>query len=85
MKSLIVRTADRTPTTASLEIAADSGSFYRSSEVQLEGDRAPLITQVALKNLPGGEYSIQVVLRDAAGHRTVARSSVVILPGLGQQ
>ena len=68
-----------------LEIAADSGSFYRSSEIQLEGERAPLITQVTLKNLPGGEYTIVVVLRDAAGHRTVAQSMVVILPGLGQQ
>ena len=66
-----------------IEVSADSGSFFRSSQIELAGDRAPLITQVALKNLPGGEYEIVVVLRDRRGGRTVARSSVRIL-ALGQ-
>lgn len=68
-----------------LEMIADSGSFYRSSEIQLEGENAPLITQIALKNLPRGEYAIVVVLRDSNGRGTVARSAVRVLPGLGQQ
>jgi hypothetical protein len=63
-----------------LEIVADSGSFYSSSEIQLEGEQAPLITQLALKNLPDGQYSIVVVLQDLGGRRTVARSSVTVLP-----
>lgn len=68
-----------------LEIAADSGGFYRSSEVQLEGERAPLITQIALKNLPRGDYEIVVALCDNRGRRTIARSSVRILSAAGEQ
>jgi hypothetical protein len=66
----------------SLAIAADSGTFYRSSEVQPEGEEAPLVTQVCLKNLPGGHYEIVVVLRDNRGNQTIARAGVMILsPG----
>lgn len=65
-----------------LEIAADSGMFYRSSEIQLEGDQAPMLTQVRLKNLPSGNYEIVVVLRNARGEKTVARANAMVLsPG----
>ena len=63
----------------SLAIAADSGSFYRSSEVQLEGDRAPLVTQISLKNLPSGEYTVVAELRDNTGERIVVRHTVLVL------
>jgi hypothetical protein len=68
-----------------LEVTADSGSFYRSSEVQLEGESAPLVTQVSLKNLPSGEYEILVVLRDSRGQESVARSAVMILAEAGER
>ena len=68
-----------------LEVAADSGSFYRSSEVQLEGESAPLVTQIQLKNLPSGEYEIVVVLKDTRGRSSVARSTVMILPSIGEK
>ena len=68
-----------------LEIAADSGSFYRSSEIALDGERAPLMTQVALQNLPGGQYEISVVLRDRLGRTTRARRVVVILSRAGER
>lgn len=67
-----------------LAIEADSGSFYRSSEIQLDGDRAPLVTQVFLKNLPSGEYTIAAELRDNMGGRTVVRRTVLVLSRFGE-
>lgn len=67
-----------------LAIEADSGSFYRSSEVQLDGERAPLITEVFLKNLPSGEYTVAAELRDNLGGRTIVRRTVVVLSRFGE-
>lgn len=67
-----------------LRIGADSGSFYRSSEIQLDGDRAPLVTEVQLKNLPSGEYAVVAVLRDQMGHQTTVRRTVLVLSGLAE-
>ncbi len=67
-----------------LHIEADSGSFYRSSAIQLDGDRAPFVTEVHLKNLPSGEYTVMAVLRDQMGHQTMVRHSVLILSPLGE-
>src|SRR5262249_17791397 len=41
-----------------MEIVADSEEFYRSSMVQLEGDRAPKTTIVEFRSLPPGEYRV---------------------------
>ena len=38
-----------------LSIEADSGTFYRSSAIQLDGDKAPTVTEIRLSNLPSGE------------------------------
>jgi hypothetical protein len=62
-----------------LHIEAESGAFFRSSEVQLEGDKAPMITEIRLKNLPGGEYTVRAVLRDSSGAETVVRRTALVL------
>jgi hypothetical protein len=67
-----------------LSIEADSGSFYRSSEVQLDGDRAPLVTELSLKNLPSGEYTVAAELRDNMGGRTIVRRTVIVLSRFGE-
>lgn len=79
--STVTIKATVTPNAANriLTIEADSGSFYRSSQVQLEGDRAPLVTQVFLKNLPSGEYTVAAELRDNMGGRTIVRRTVLVL------
>jgi hypothetical protein len=82
---MVTVTVQRDPDNRALEISADSGGFYRSSEIQLEGERAPLITQVALNNLPGGEYEIVATLSDRRGRHTVARSSALIMSALGPE
>lgn len=80
VKAIVAKDADN----RWLHIEAESGAFYRSSEVQLEGDKAPVITEIRLKNLPGGEYTVKAVLRDSAGHQTVVRRTAVVLSRLGE-
>jgi hypothetical protein len=62
-----------------LHIEADSGGFFRSSEIQLEGDKAPLVTEIRLNSLPGGEYTVMAVLRDNIGTETVVRRTAIVL------
>jgi hypothetical protein len=61
-----------------LQVVADSGSFYRSSMVPLDGANAALITEAIFKDLPGGEYEVSVALVGANGRRTVDRREVKI-------
>ena len=82
---VVTATVPKDPENRILEVVADSGSFYRSSEVQLDGDAAPLVTQIPLKNLPSGEYEIVVVLKDSRGREAVARSSAMIVPSVGEK
>jgi hypothetical protein len=53
----------------SLEIIADSASFYRSSEIQLEGDRSPATFNLEIKAVPEGSYRVVGILRDGMGHQ----------------
>jgi hypothetical protein len=50
-----------------IEVVADSGSFYRSSRAPLEGDRAPRIVDMRLRDLPGGDYDVTGILIDSRG------------------
>ncbi len=51
-----------------LEIAADSGDFYRSSLMPLDGDKAPRMITIEFRSLPGGDYDIRGSVFDATGH-----------------
>ena len=64
----------------SLEVIADSDGFYRSSEIQLEGDRAPATIYFEFPGVPQGEYAFVGIVRDSAGHeRSIARHQVKVL------
>ena len=52
-----------------LEIVAESDEFYRSSQIPLEGERAPAMIVVEFRDLPSGNYEIYGSLTDGAGHR----------------
>ena len=67
-----------------LHIEADSGTFYRSSAIELDGDRAPVVTEIRLNNLPSGEYTVAAVLRNALGEETVVRRTAIVLARLGE-
>jgi hypothetical protein len=64
----------------SLTIVADSGNFYRSSEIPLEGDRAPRTIELEFRSVPEGEYDIFGIVRDSTGRqRSVARRFARVL------
>jgi len=62
-----------------LRVVADSGEFFRSSYLPLEGADAAPITDTSFKNLPGGEYEVSVTLVDSQGHATnVDRRTIMV-------
>ena len=64
----------------SLEVIADSGGFYRSSEIQLEGERSPAAISIDVRDVPEGDYQVLAILRDGAGHeRSMVFKDVKIL------
>ena len=62
-----------------IEIIAESDDFYRSSEIPLDGDRAPRTTQLEFRGLPGGIYAVRAVLKGANGVLALARQEVNIV------
>src|SRR5215470_1245529 len=52
-----------------LQVVAESADFYRSSEVQLEGDRGESLSVFEFRNLPSGTYQITGVLVGSNGPR----------------
>jgi len=64
-----------------LEILVDSGEFFRSSQIPLDGEHAPRTVTVELRNLPDGEYQVLGSLANGAGReRAAVRQSVRVLP-----
>ena len=67
-----------------LLIEADSGAFYRSSAIQLDGENAPLVTEFRFNNLPSGEYTVAAVLRNNLGQEMTVRRTVLVLSRFGE-
>jgi hypothetical protein len=57
------------PNTANraIEVVADSGGYFRRSEAELDGDRAPRANQFHFTSLPAGVYQIRVAVKGASG------------------
>src|ERR1700716_263130 len=45
-----------------IEVVAESQDFYRSSQIQLDGDKAPLTTTFEFRSLPSGRYVVKATL-----------------------
>jgi hypothetical protein len=67
-----------------LRITADSGEFFRSSYLTLEGADAAPITETSFKNLPGGEYEVTVTLVDSLGHATNVDRRTIMVTSTGR-
>ena len=50
-----------------LQVIAESQDYYRSSEIQLDGERAPRTTLVHFKSVPGGVYEVSAMLKGEGG------------------
>jgi hypothetical protein len=52
-----------------LEIVVDSEGFYRSSRVDLDGDRAPMVNTLTVGSVPAGDYEVTATLIESDGRR----------------
>jgi hypothetical protein len=79
--NLVVRaTIASDPDNRTVEIVAESSDFYRSSEIQLEGERAPRTSLVEFRSIPSGNYEIRVTLRGSSGReRASVRQQVNVI------
>jgi hypothetical protein len=70
-----------------VQIVAESADFYRSSEMQLEGEKAPRTTTFEFRSLPPGTYQVSANLMGADGRsRGIIRQQVnVIATGAGER
>jgi hypothetical protein len=63
-----------------IEIIAESADFYRSSQIQLEGDKAPRTNQFEFRSLPSGTYEVRALLIGAGGQqRAYVRQQVNVI------
>lgn len=67
-----------------VEIVAESEDFYRSSEIQLDGDRAPRTSMFEFRSLPPGTYEVKAILRGSTGgERASVRQQVNVIANGG--
>ena len=72
------------PENRSLEIVAETPDFRRSSEISLDGDRAPRLSTFQFRDLPRGSYEVTATLSGSRGERAKAIRTVVVVPGGGR-
>jgi hypothetical protein len=66
-----------------IEVVADSEEFYRRSEIQLDGDRAPRTTRLEFHSVPSGQYQVRVVLRGSHGEELASTEAYVNVVATG--
>ena len=80
--NLVVRaTVEANAENRSIEIVAESVDFYRSSLIQLDGDRAPRTSMFEFRSLPTGNYQVRGILRDVSGRELASIQSQVNVVG----
>ena len=69
-----------------LEVVAESGDYYRSSRIQLDGAEAPRTISLEIRNLPGGDYDVRGALIDGAGReRAAVRKQAIVFGSAGSE
>lgn len=62
-----------------LLLQADSGAFYTSSTVELQGDQAPRLQSFVFKELPAGSYELEARVVKRSGQSVVASTEYMIM------
>jgi hypothetical protein len=62
-----------------LLLQAESGFFYTSSTVELEGDRAPRLQSFVFKELPAGTYELEARVVRKSGDSLVATAEYMVM------
>jgi hypothetical protein len=77
VRAMVVADADN----RALQIIAESQDFYRSSMVQLEGDKSARTSMFEFRSLPPGRYEVRANLFGANGaQRASARQQINVMP-----
>jgi hypothetical protein len=66
-----------------LRITAESDTFYRSSEIPLDGANSPLVSVFDFQSLPTGTYQVTGLLVGVGGQRAAAMKVVRVQPSPG--
>jgi len=75
----IVRVA-RSSENRTLRITVDSESYYRSSELQLDGDNGAITHYLPMHSLPAGDYAFLAVVFGTQGERARSYEEFRLLP-----
>jgi hypothetical protein len=62
-----------------LRIEADGPEYFRSSAQQLDGEMAPLTSQIKLDGIPSGRYVVRAVVVRADGSQVEAVETLVVV------
>jgi len=63
-----------------LEVAAESGDYYRSSSIELDGSEAPRTISFEFRDVPGGDYDVRGTLISSGGTaRAAVRQHVIVI------
>jgi hypothetical protein len=83
VRATIVSDADN----RAVEIIAESPDFYRSSMIQLEGDKAARTNQFEFRSLPPGTYEVRANLFGSNGEQraSIRQQINVIASGAGDR
>jgi hypothetical protein len=83
--NLVVRaTIEANAANRFMEVVAESVDFYRSSMIQLEGDKAPRTNTLEFRSLPSGSYEVKATLIGSDGHpRAYVRQEVNVMASGG--
>jgi hypothetical protein len=83
VRATIVADADN----RAVQIVAESADFYRSSQIELEGDRAARTNMFEFRSLPPGTYEVRANLFGADGQsRALVRQQInVFASGAGDR
>jgi hypothetical protein len=75
----VIALIDRNAGNRELVVEADSGEYFRSSAIQLDGADAAISYEVWFRSLPPGEYAITAFVEDDHGKMTRATTTARIL------
>jgi hypothetical protein len=62
-----------------MRVAIDSDGYFRSSEFQLEGDKAPVSHWIDFKDVPAGHYQLTVEVIGSTGTRVTRHADFQVL------
>jgi hypothetical protein len=68
-----------------LQVVAESATFYRSSEVQIDGANSSPLKVFQFRGLPTGRYEVTGVLLGTQGRRAMISRVAEVVPSPGER